>query len=193
MIKAIIFDWHGVLDRVTSAGFVEILKGKTRVSESKILEVYKDLDKKRVIGKINQKEFIDELTRKLNTEQTIIQKAVDYVDTADLDNAVWDILKKLKTKFKIALLTDSSTAKADYIKKLDKLDLFDVKIFSSDEEMSKENPDFFLLASQALGENPQNILHIEDNPKSIETAKKLGFQTHLFKNAEELNNYLRGI
>jgi HAD superfamily hydrolase (TIGR01549 family) len=68
---------------------------------------------------------------------------------------------------------------------------FNDAIISGEEKVIKPNPEIYQIALRRMGSPPsETVLFIDDSAANIEAASKLGFQTHLMKNASGLETAL---
>ena len=63
-------------------------------------------------------------------------------------------------------------------------------VVSGEERLAKPDPAIFALAAKRFGYQPQDMLFIDDNAANIEGAAGLGWQVHLFHNAQRLQRDL---
>ncbi|MFV0644168.1 MAG: HAD family hydrolase [Sphingomonadaceae bacterium] len=63
-------------------------------------------------------------------------------------------------------------------------------VVSGQEKCVKPDPAIFAIACNRFGFAPADMLFIDDNPANIQAATQLGWQTHLFRNAEILQKHL---
>ena len=70
------------------------------------------------------------------------------------------------------------------------LDHFRDIVVSGDEKMVKPDPAIFRLAEERFGFSASKMLFIDDNPANIASANALGWQTHQFVNATNLESDL---
>ena len=75
-----------------------------------------------------------------------------------------------------------------------KLGMFKDVVVSGDVKLVKPDPAIYQLTLERMGSPaPQEVIFIDDSPKNIEAASVLGFDTHLFENAEGLEKKLTDI
>ena len=72
-------------------------------------------------------------------------------------------------------------------------DLLDGVIVSGDVGLKKPDPRIFQLLIDEFGLEPERSLFIDDAPRNIKTADRLGFATHCFANPDSLRSELRGL
>lgn len=93
-------------------------------------------------------------------------------------DGVENVLKFLKTKYKLAIVSDAPKLKAWIRLAHMKLDTyFDVILTSEDTGLLKPNPDVFLRAARELGVEPSECMMVGDNPERDIGAKHVGMKT----------------
>lgn len=157
-------------------------------------------------SKSSQKKIFDQLeTGKITKEDFIleIQKIIPKASKSEIINA-WnaiikdlpesriDILKKLKDKFSIFLLSNTNSIHIDYIvkkigeRKYDEFyNLFDKVYYSHEVKLRKPDPNIFKLVINENNLKIKNTLFIDDSIQHINSAKKLGLQTYHLNNSIE--------
>jgi len=78
-------------------------------------------------------------------------------------------------------------------RKYDVFDLLDGYVISGQVGLAKPDPAIFHYLAERLGCLPSACLLIDDSLPNIETARWLGFQTILFRSAEQLGEALMGM
>jgi putative hydrolase of the HAD superfamily len=68
--------------------------------------------------------------------------------------------------------------------------LFDSKLYSFEIEACKPDKKVFLEILKRLNEKPEHCIFVDDSQINIDGAKKLGINTILFKNSEQLKKDL---
>ena len=157
-------------------------------------------------SKSSQKKIFDQLeTGKITKEDFIleIQKIIPKASKSEIINA-WnaiikdlpesriDILKNLKDKFSIFLLSNTNSIHIDYIiKKIgggkydEFYNLFDNVYYSHEVKLRKPDPNIFKLVINENNLKIKNTLFIDDSIQHINSAKKLGLQTYHLNNSIE--------
>ena len=103
-----------------------------------------------------------------------------------------EIIKKLKRKYKLILLSDHIKEWADYILKNNTdLDIFDEKFFSYELKRIKQDTDTFKVILEQLKINAKETIFIDDYQINIDMAKEQGIEGILFLNASQLENELK--
>jgi 2-haloacid dehalogenase len=63
-------------------------------------------------------------------------------------------------------------------------------VISGEVGLTKPDPAIFHLAIERCGLTPEHTLFIDDHPPNVDSARALGFQTHLFTDAGQLRREL---
>ena len=56
--------------------------------------------------------------------------------------------------------------------------------------MRKPDDEIFQFVLDEISAKPEEVLFIDDSMQHIETAQKMGFQTHLLENIDSLSTFL---
>jgi len=190
MIKAVIFDWHGVIDRITLKSFTDVIVNDSNIPEKELLDFIAPIEDKVVVGKMNHDEYVKSLQDKFGLDLNIINEAFDKVDGLDVNEEVWHYILEIKDKYKIAIISDCHAEKATMIRKFIKLDHFDTVLLSSEIKLSKRSNEIFLHCSNKLNLNPSECLFVDDMKELVNRASKLGFKTCLFSTLDDLKRSL---
>ena len=186
VIKAIIFDLDDTLypERMfVMSGFQAVsnyLSEKCNISPKKIFNILKEDFEKGF-----RKKNFDILLKKLQIDDEFLLDEIikiyrNHFPTISLDAQTKSFLDKLRTHFKLALITDGyPTTQKNKISALGLSEYFDlVKINDISKGEDKTDPDIFQKFIVRIGEINQNILFIGDNPlKDFTLPKKFGLHT----------------
>ena len=143
-------------------------------------------------GKITKVDFILEIQKIIpKASKSEIINAWNAI-IKDLPESRIDILKNLKDKFSIFLLSNTNSIHIDYIvKKIGRgkydefYNLFDKVYYSHEVKLRKPDPNIFKLVINENNLKIKNTLFIDDSIQHINSAKKLGLQTYHLKNSIE--------
>jgi putative hydrolase of the HAD superfamily len=152
-------------------------------------------------GKISTEEFRSEI-RKLTTN-TITDKEIDDAWNAFLvriPSEKLDIVYQLRKKFRVIMLSNTNAIHFPYAERtffsyknrgID--EYFDKCYRSYDMKMAKPDAEIFeaILSQEQVA--PNQCLLLDDGPKNIEQAQKLGFQTYFVDPKEDLSFLLTNI
>jgi FMN phosphatase YigB (HAD superfamily) len=189
MIKAIIFDWHGVLDHTKFSGLIEKL---AELAHRDTQDIEKEV--KLLVGEYDREgkpeHFWSQVKSKLNLEANQVQAAQSYILNVEPNTPLWERLPALATKYRLAILSDCPEDKMKVIKQFPGLDMFEQAYFSCERGASKTDDKFFLNLLSDLNLGAADCLYVDDNQKHIETANRLGFKTCLFVTIEDFDRSL---
>lgn len=143
-------------------------------------------------GKITKEDFIIEIQKIIpRASKSEVINAWNAI-IKDLPESRIDILKNLKDKFSIFLLSNTNSIHIDYIvkkigeRKYDEFyNLFDKVYYSHEVKLRKPDPNIFKLVINENNLKIKNTLFIDDSIQHINSAKKLGLQTYHLNNSIE--------
>jgi len=186
MIKAIFFDFGGVLVEDKYTAIVEPLK--KNLSPEKLAEFLR-LEDEAARGKIGE-EFL--------------AKAGEISRTNDLKNFVWldeqyshpnkqvlDLIKKLKKGHKVAMLSNNFSFWAEKLRQQEWMKVFDLVVISAEVGMVKPEKEIYLLAAEKIGCQPQECVFVDNIQANVDGALVAGFGGAIkFENVEKLKKDL---
>ena len=187
MIKAIFFDYGGVLVvPATKYIYEELTKKGKVVEEEKLREV---LWNEEVLS--GPKGTLDLLLKTKYKELKLSSKEIiTFFGKIPKQKKVWDIAHELKEKkISIALISDHIAEVVEMIRKDKEFqDLFERAIFSTEAKCSKNSKGIFDKAAEMADASPNELLLIDDHESVIDRAKNYGWQAILFKNPTDARN-----
>ena len=97
-----------------------------------------------------------------------------------LNKEISDFLKSNKGKYKFAILSASNTDLRPWLKDEDILDYFSLNQITSEVNLTKTDPNFYIKALEAINLKPNETLFIDDIQSYLDVAAKLGIKTQLY-------------
>jgi putative hydrolase of the HAD superfamily len=191
-IQAIIFDWGGVLIEDPAPGLVKYCAKALGVNEDKYRYAYGICMDDFQTGRVNEQQFWMNMTNRLNVPMPESNSL-----WADAFAAVYIPRKELfrwasqmrKTGFKTAILSNTEIPSVDFFHKQN-YDMFYVEVFSCLEGIRKPQMEIYKLTLNRLGVSSGQTLFIDDKPDYIAGADRVGINTILFKNIDQLKKDL---
>lgn len=196
-IKNILFDFGGVivslnkqqaLDRFTEIGFPNIEEYLTEFRQKGIFLEYEE-------GKIDRENFCKEF-RRLSGKDDVNMEEIDSAWLAFLVNIPkykFQLLKDLREKYNVYLLSNTNPSVMSWAQSTDfspeglPIDAFFDKCYLSFEiGCAKPDREIFDFIIEDSGMNPAETLFFDDGKANVEIAEKLGFQTYLTNQDEDL-------
>lgn len=176
MIKNIIFDlseviisgYHGadkLIEQRYGIKSDEFLKRRAEVN---------DIFLKSMRGEITEEEYLEELINNQDWEISI-QEMKDIIrDNLNIPvQGTLEVIKKLKGKYKLILLSDHIKEWADYILENNTdLEIFDEKFFSFELKKLKQDTNTFRVILEKLKINAKETIFIDDYQININMAKE---------------------
>ena len=200
--KAIIFDLGAVILNINYQNTIDAFTklGVQNASTFYSKKVQTDLFNQIETGEITAEEFLITLQRETN--KATINQVRDAWNTLllDMPNDRLELIKALKSKYRVYLLSNTNSIHIDAFKKQlgivkwqEFTKLFDKMYLSHEVGMRKPNAEIFehILAEQKL--KAEEVFFIDDSPQHIEGAKKIGIQSHHLLDNEEITTLFPGI
>ena len=194
--KAILFDSGGVLINQTPLvnSFIKIFKPGDKE------EFFRQLNLQAIPlckGEITEGEYWSRMASLFGKKRSSINNDLwtkDFETLTHVDNQLLTLIKILKKKYLIGMITNSIESHVDINRKRGLYSLFDITIFSHEVGMTKDTKDIFLLVASKLRVMPEECLFVDDLPEFVEVAQSTGMKGIVFKDASsfkrELNTYL---
>lgn len=140
------------------------------------------------LAKLTEKDFLKKCSKIIGLNLPYPQLRYTYQDDS-LNQELIAVVTKLKSKYKIALLSNNNR---EYCKEfiyqpgLDKL--FDVMVISYEVGYRKPQPEIYQILINRLGLEPEEILFVDDDPTKLPPAEAQGLKTlvYLGKETNEL-------
>lgn len=185
--ELIVFDCFGVI-----CSEVFPIWGTRYFSEEEMKNVRKDIIEKSDIGIITEKELFSKLSEITGEDSKKILN--DWLKTAVINIDMINLIKELKRKYKISLLSNASSGFINRIlKRININELFDCIVISSEKRMIKPNKEIFKLMLSKMKVEASASVFIDDNAFNIQKARESGMTGILFQNIEQLKKDLSNI
>lgn len=193
--KNIIFDIGNVLLNFKPEEYL-----KTKIIESdRVLEVHKEIFESKEWamldrGTLSEEEVITILSNRSNKNGDLIKIAFEnwYELLTPIEDSV-KVLRELKNAgYRVYFLSNFHLlAFEDVIKRYDFFKIFDGGIVSYKEKLIKPEQDIYKRIIEKYHLKPEESIFIDDAQANIEGARKLNFNTILFKNSKDLREKLK--
>jgi len=195
-IKAIIWDNVGVLGFTKGGSFVKLWAERLEVPFEDVIRVLTSYEcKQHDLGHISKDDFFDYVIRDIGlpaSKKTALEVSIDDFYT-DMD--LFEYLKRLKGKYKLALLSVMPRNVQEIIREhFPEFEaVFDQVVISCDVHMVKPDPEIYQFTLNQIGCLADEVVFIDDTKENIEAAEKLGIRSILFKNREQAIDELETI
>ncbi|MHC4270182.1 MAG: HAD family hydrolase [Planctomycetota bacterium] len=197
MIKAIIFDFGNVICHFDNNIFLEKISSFTDKTASELNDlIYNSTDFPRQYetGLISSDKFFNEIKRRCDLSMSKIEFIKSYTDIFTPIRTTINLIRRLKSIYKIALL--SNTNKWDFehiIKTCEVYNLFDAVSLSFRVRAMKPDNKIFLDSISKLRLKPEECVYIDDIEGYVEAAKQIGINGIHYVSFEKLISSLKGL
>ena len=198
-MKAIGFDWGGVLNGKPGKYHAIAVANEVGVTREEYETAYFHHNQKVNKGEVTWEQLWELVLTELGhpNEPELVQRIIEIGKESNADNLNPDMLAlvdRLRANgYKVGLLSNNSADNAALMRErgLDKR--FEVLDISVETGLVKPNPEAFIHLAQGLGVDVQDLIFIDDSPKSLSTAEETGFTPILFDNYEQLVKDLQAL
>lgn len=98
-----------------------------------------------------------------------------------------------KQGLKVAIFSNATNDLRGRLQKLNVLEMIDDAVISGEIGYQKPHKEAFAVLFERLGASAQEVVFIDDSPKSLEKAEEIGYTPILFQNNEQLISDLRSL
>jgi epoxide hydrolase-like predicted phosphatase len=184
MLRAVIFDWGGVLMRTVDAS------GRRKWEQKLGLPPY-TVDravhgsrswKQAQSGIISDAEYWADVAAQLGlNDEELAEFRQDYFGGDQLDPQMVQFIHELRPRFKTALLSNASPQLRDLLEELDVTDAFDEIVISGEVGVQKPHAAIYRMLLERLDLAPEETIFVDDFVENIDRAQQLGMQTLHFR------------
>lgn len=193
MITTIVVDWGGVINIGGHASAMsKQIQEKYGVLYMAIIEAIVPLWKKLNRNFISFEELRKGVNEKLNLNISM-KELTSYLDNSfNLNSEMIGLLKKLKEKYSLMMLSNNNDPLVNSIKKkhVEVFNLFERHYFSSELNMQKPDEKIFLYLLKDTNLKAEECLLIDDTEENIVACKQLGMKGITYKNIDQLRREL---
>ena len=194
MIKAIIFDFGRVITVQKPLSLFRSYEIELGLDPDTVNSIMFDSQawQDALLGRKTTEEFWHLIGPELglNTADEVNRFRRRYHADEAINEAVLDLIRKLRGRYKLAILSNAPPDLTRWLADWEMCDLFEVVFCSGDEGMIKPDPAAFKLTLERLGVEPGEAVFIDDTPENVEAARKLGIQGIIFTTVAALKDDL---
>ncbi|KYK28100.1 hypothetical protein AYK20_01690 [Thermoplasmatales archaeon SG8-52-1] len=188
MIKAIIFDWGGVLIESPSKGIISYCANYLKVDVKEFDRVYQKYKQDFQMGKISENEFWNRVSLDLGIQKPPIHSLwkdafiASYIEKKDIFNIVSNLRKN---GYKIGILSNTEMPATRFFYEQN-YNLFDNIVFSCNVGVKKPDSQIYKIILKKLHIQPKEAVIIDDREENIVGANNVGMNAILFINKNQL-------
>lgn len=175
MIKAVIFDFFGVLVTEGFKRFCDKYFPYDQAKRRQAIELVTDHD----WGKISQAEYISGLAELAGVSQEVV--AAHMEDNQPNDLLIDYIRQQIKPKYKVGVLSNSGDDYLGQILDPKDVSLFDDIILSYRHGVVKPQIEIFELAAERLGVATTECLFVDDSQSHVDGARRAGMKAIFYE------------
>lgn len=193
-IKAVIFDWGGVLIDDPEEGLMRYCSDALGVSKEEYIEAHKKFAPDFRRGSVTEDAYWGSVCGELGVaapQDSLWGRAFEAIYSPKEEMFVLAASLR-RNGYKTALLSNAELATMEYFHGQG-YDMFDVLIFSCTEGIKKPERRIYELALERLGTKASESIFIDDRPRCIDGAKAVGLNTILFESIEQVKATLEGL
>ena len=188
MIRAVIFDWGGVLIDDPAPGLIDYFAKALGVTGEALVHAYIKFVQEFQKGMMSEHTLWERLCAELGVRRsynpTLWRDAVRYVCSPR--DEMFSLAAHLKdTGYKVGVLSNAEIAVMEYFYE-QAYDVFDVTVFSCAEGTRKPEQKIYEIALDRLQLMPHEAVFIDDKEENIAAAVELGIHGILFTSPEQV-------
>lgn len=184
MIKAVLFDFGGVIYQHPKAIIAEVLAKIYHQPLEVAAETYNKYKNDYFVGKLATNKLIQSLNHDFKSNRSLdeVKKLwiKYYGELAQANQEVIDLIRTVKKHCKVYLFSNTTEMSDLHNNKTGIYDYFDGLFLSYQLGLKKPDIEFYKKIVSELKLRPEEILFIDDDPENIASAKELGIKTILF-------------
>jgi putative hydrolase of the HAD superfamily len=194
-IKAVIFDWGGVLIENPTEGILQYCREVLGIGAGCMLAAYRKLMPYFQEGKISEEEFWKGVRRRTGAKREMPESLwlaafeKSYVEKKDVFAVAVELYER---GYRTGILSNTEKPARPFMER-ESYRIFDPIVLSWEAGSAKPQHRIFEVLVEALSLNPSEILLIDDAAANIAVARELGLQGLLFTDAETLRKDLANL
>ncbi len=195
-IKAIVSDLGNVIVKVHWSRFCSKMAKQCDYSQKDIHNtiVRSKLKDKYELGLLTSKEFYKQVVSKLKSDLDYKRFALFWSDIFTPNKPVIEILKKLKTRYPLFLLSNTGELHFNYIKpRCPILSLFNGFVLSYKVSLAKPDRRIYQKAIELTGCKPEECVYIDDIKEYSDVASRVGMRGINYKTTAQLKKELKNL
>lgn len=180
MIKAVIFDWGGVMQALPDEAYTAEWERRLALAPGALAEaLWGSAWRQLEIGAITNDEYARLAADRLGfpSVEALDRFTEAFYGGVELNRAVVGVARGLRERYKIGLLTNAWPGAEETFREQFGVDAhaeFDGYVNSADVGLRKPDPAIYELMLERLGIAPQQAVFLDDSLQNVESARRLG-------------------
>lgn len=196
--KAVVFDFGGVIE-ITPDG--NPLKKVADIIDVSIDDFHKEYFKHNHLSNVDGlpwDETVAIVASHLTDSEDIIKQSrqiiLDHIASRKINRELVDFFPALRNQgYRVAIFSNNTAQLRQQLIDTKIIELVDEVVISAEIGFQKPSKDAFAVLFQKLDLQPEEVIFIDDAPKSLETAGEIGYTPILFEGNDKLREDLRGL
>ena len=186
-IKAVIFDWGGVMCREAELFASKALQDRLVKTSDEIAAVVRPIYNDYYKGVYTSEEFWSAVLKhfKVTSNDQLNPAALSlaYRSSYEAYPRMFEFVFKLKSRYNVGLLSNLTPEMRDHIRVENNLyNYFHIQVYSCDTDVRAMKPDpaIYLTILRKMGARPGEVLFIDNAQKNVDAGISLGMHASLF-------------
>jgi len=194
-LRPIVSDFGGVIVDFDNSLYINGFARITGCRPEKVEEeIFPGLSLSLHRGDITGEEFRKLLESGLRVPLPVASFRKSYCEIFTLKEDTADLLRRLKRRFQLCLLSNTNEVHWDYCRKqFPILDILDHRIVSHEVRVVKPEPAIYLEAMRVTNSLPQECIFMDDIEEYVEEARKLNMHAIHFASASQAEREIEEI
>ncbi len=188
MIKAIIFDWGGVLGEDNNRFAARKLAPSYGCDRRELEQALFEEEEKYSRGE-DASNYYRTISNMFEIPEALLKKTLNSVKPWE----VFYLAKNLSEHYRVFILSNQMTPRTKSIKESNDLSFFEDTFFSDEMRIKKPDPEIYKKVLDKIKLEAKECLFIDDKEDNIEAANNIGMKTILFQDIDQLKQTLRSL
>ncbi|OGD18138.1 MAG: hypothetical protein A2W03_05410 [Candidatus Aminicenantes bacterium RBG_16_63_16] len=146
------------------------------------------------LARLTPREFYERVIAKLGAKVGYNDFMAAYVDVFSVNPPVFEIMQKLKEKYRLIMVSNVDVVRFGFIRKrFPEIMIFDDYVLSYELGVMKPDAEIYRVALEKAGAPPAECVFIDDMEENIEGAAALGIPGILYRPETDLGRELGGL
>ncbi|MBN2468354.1 MAG: HAD family phosphatase [Deltaproteobacteria bacterium] len=192
MIKAVIFDWGGVLIENPAPAMLSYFAASLGVAEGALNSAYAEFLPEFQKGLVTEDALWRIICRKLGVSNPYVPSLWEeaFKQAYQPREEMFLLVPALrKDGYRVGLLSNTEKSAARVFQEMHR-DVFDTTVFSCDEGTWKPEPEIYQIALNRMKVQPEEAIFVDDREDFIEGAATVGIRTILYRTSGQVQKDL---
>jgi len=198
MIKAIIFDWGGVMEAMVGEADTQAWEERLALEPGALADaLWGDIWEELEVNAIGETQYLQRVAERLGfADVEALEAVLNELYAGDrLNREMVAAAKALRQRYQVAVLSNAWPGQRRHVLETFGIDLhteFDVYVNSAEVELRKPDLAIYRLAVERLEIEPSEAVFLDDLPRNVAAAREIGLHAiHVNDPAEALNDLER--